>query len=315
MKVLITGANGFVGQAVMLRIHCMNGMTALGSVRLAGEVDDIGAPIVAVGELTDQTDWSSALVDVLAVVHTAACTNVKHKATTDPLVEFRRVNVQGTLNLALQAAAAGVKRFVFLSSVKVHGEETVEGQAFSEVDKLLPQDLYAQSKCEAEEGLRALMFETGMEIVIIRPPLIYGQGVKANFAALMRTVERGWPLPLGAVRNQRSLVALDNLVDLIVTCLHHPAAANQTFLVSDGHDLSTGELVRLIARAAGVQDRLWPVPVWLMFAVANAIGKGAAVRRLVDNLQVDISKARMMLDWVPPVDVDEGLRRAMHVKK
>lgn len=311
MKVLVTGANGFVGRAVLLRLNHISGMIVLGSVRRPAKFVDVGAPLVKVGELSDQTDWSGALAGVQAVVHTAARVHVEDVAAADPLAEFRRVNVEATLNLALQAAAAGVKRFVFLSSIKVHGEVTVEGQAFTEEDTLLPQDPYAQSKHEAEQGLRKLMLDTGMEVVILRPPLVYGLGVKANFAALIRSVQRGWPLPLGAVRNQRSLVALDNLVDLIVTCLCHPAAANQTFLVSDDHDLSTVELVRGIARAAGLAARLWPVPVWALQAAASALGKGASMRRLYGNLQVDISKARTVLGWVPPVSVDEGLRRAL----
>jgi nucleoside-diphosphate-sugar epimerase len=228
----------------------------------------------------------------------------------DPLMAFRAVNVEGTLNLARQAAAVGVQRFVFISSVKVNGESTEPGQAFTEADTPNPQDAYGLSKHEAEQGLRHIAAETGMEVVIIRPPLVYGPGVKANFAALMRAVQRGWPLPLGAVHNQRSLVALDNLVDFIVTCITHPQAANQTFLVSDGQDLSTTELVRGMARAAGVPARLLPVPVWALQAGATLLGKGDAVQRLCGNLQVDISKARSLLGWVPPISSDVGLRRA-----
>jgi nucleoside-diphosphate-sugar epimerase len=234
-------------------------------------------------------------------------------SSADPLAEFRSINVDSTLNLARQAAAAGINRFVFISSVKVNGESTPPGRAFAEIDAPNPQDAYSQSKHEAEQGLRQLGADTGMEVVVIRPPLVYGPGVKANFAALVRAVQRGWPLPLGAVHNQRSLVALDNLVDFIVTCITHPQAANQTFLVSDGQDLSTAELVRGIAQAAGVPARLLPVPVWALQAGATLLGKGDAVQRLCGNLQVDISKARSLLGWVPPVSVEEGLRRAMAV--
>jgi nucleoside-diphosphate-sugar epimerase len=236
-----------------------------------------------------------------------------HDTEADPLTAFRAVNVGGTLNLARQAATAGVKRFVFISSVKVNGESTLPGRAFTEADAPKPQDAYGQSKHEAEQGLRQLSADTGMEVVVIRPPLVYGPGVKANFAALMRAVQRGWPLPLGAVHNQRSLVALDNLVDFIITCITHPQAANQTFLVSDGQDLSTTELVRGMAQAAGVPARLLPVPVWALQAGASLLGKGDAVQRLCGNLQVDISKARSLLGWLPPVSVEEGLRRAMAV--
>jgi nucleoside-diphosphate-sugar epimerase len=226
-------------------------------------------------------------------------------------MEFRRVNVQASLRLAREAAAVGVRRLVFISSVKVNGEATMAGQPFTDEDAGAPQDGYGISKMEAEQGLRQLSADTGMEVVIIRPPLVYGPGVKANFAALMRAVQRGLPLPLGAVHNQRSLVALDNLVDFIVTCITHPRAANHTFLVSDGHDLSTTELVRGMAQAAEVPARLLSVPVWALQAGATLLGKRDAVQRLCGNLQVDITKARRLLGWVPPVSVEEGLRRAM----
>eukprot|EP01034_Spumella_vulgaris_P024920 gene24920-31314_t len=264
------------------------------------------------GDLQPDTDWSDALDGVSLVVHSAARVHIMQDRSVDPLAAFRLVNVAGTLNLARQAAASGVKRFVFVSSVKVNGESTAIGQAFSENDMTSPQDAYGQSKHEAEQGLRQVGAETGMELVIIRPPLVYGSGVKANFAALMRAVQRGWFLPLGAINNQRSLVALDNLVDLIVNCLHHPKAANQTFLVSDGQDLSTTELVRGIAQAAMVSPRLLPVPVNVLRALASLVGKDDAVERLCGNLQVDIAKARDLLGWVPPVTVQEGLKRAMN---
>jgi nucleoside-diphosphate-sugar epimerase len=231
----------------------------------------------------------------------------------DPLSEFRRVNVHGALHLAKKAASAGVQRFVFISSIKVNGESTLPGQTFTADDKPAPLDDYGVSKMEAEEGLRKLAAETCMEVVIIRPPLVYGPGVKANFAALMRAVQRGWPLPLGAVHNRRSLVALDNLVDFIVTCITHSKAADQTFLVSDLHDLSTVELVRGMARAAGVSARLLPLPVWALQAGALLLGKGEEVQRLCGNLQVDISKSQSLLGWQPPLSVEEGLKRAMAI--
>jgi len=311
MKVRVTGANGFVGCEVLKRLNLTSGLQAVGSVRRAA--GSIGVTVVEVGDLTAQTDWSMALAFADTVVHLAARVHVMHDTEVDPLAAFRVVNVGGTLNLARQAAVAGVKRFVFISSIKVNGEFTLSGRAFTEVDPPNPQDAYGQSKHEAEQGLRQIAFDTGMEVVIIRPPLVYGLGVKANFAALMRAVQRGWPLPLGAVHNQRSLVALSNLVDFIVICITHPQAANQTFLVSDGQDLSTTELVLGMAQAAGVPARLLPVPVWALQAGASLLGKGDAVQRLCGNLQVDISKARSLLGWVPPVSVEEGLRRAMAV--
>ena len=311
MKALVTGANGFVGLAVLQRLSAMSGVQAIGSVRRADACTNTGTPVAIVGDLTAQTDWSLALIGCDVIVHAAARVHVMHDTEADPLMAFRAVNVEGTVNLARQAAAAGVKRFVFISSVKVNGEGTLPGRAFTQSDKPDPQDAYGVSKLEAEQALRQLAAETGMDVVIIRPPLVYGPGVKANFAALTRAAQRGLPLPLGAVHNQRSLVALDNLVDFIVTCITHPKAANQTFLVSDGQDLSTTELVRGMARAAGVSARLLPVPVWALQAAGNLLGKGDAVQRLCGNLQVDISKARELLGWVPVVSVEEGLRRAM----
>jgi nucleoside-diphosphate-sugar epimerase len=264
-----------------------------------------------VGSIDAATPWSGALGGVDAVIHLAARAHILNDSAADPLTAFRSVNVEGTLNLARQAATAGVKRFVFISSVKVNGESTEPGRAFTEVDAPNPQDAYGQSKHEAEQGLREIAAQTGMEVVIIRPPLVYGPGVKANFAALMRAVQRGWPLPLGAVHNKRSLVALSNLIDFIITCITHPQAVNQTFLVSDGQDLSTPELVRGLALAAGMPARLLPVPVWALQAGATLLGKGGAVQRLCGNLQVDISKARSLLGWVPPISVEEQLRWAM----
>lgn len=292
LNLLITGGTGFVGQALVNR---------LGDLPLR------------VPTRADSKRWDQLLVGISTVVHLAARVHVMNDSEADPLLAFRSVNVDATLNLARQAASLGVKRFVFISSVKVSGESTKFGRAFTELDTPNPQDAYGQSKYEAEQGLRQLSFETGMEVVIIRPPLVYGPGVKANFAALINAVHRGWPLPLGAVYNKRSLVALDNLVDFIITCITHSQAANQTFLVSDGQDLSTTELVRGMAQAADVPARLLPVPVWALKAGASLLGKGDAVQRLCGNLQVDISKARSLLGWVPPVSVLEGLRRAMVV--
>jgi nucleoside-diphosphate-sugar epimerase len=310
-RLLVTSANGFVGNAVcnqaVRKGHAVNG-----TIRIDVDVPNHIEPF-AVSNINGLTEWGIALRDVNFVVHLAARVHVMQETEADPLAAFRTVNVEGTLNLARQAAGFGVRRFVFVSSVKVNGESTPSGRAFTEADVINPQDAYSQSKYEAEQGLRQVSAETGMEVVIIRPPLVYGPGVKANFAALMRIVKRGWPLPLGAVHNQRSLVAMDNLVDFILTCITNPLAANQTFFVSDGQDLSTTDLVRRMARAAGVPARLLPLPVWALQAGASLLGKGDAIQRLCGNLQVDISKARNLLGWVPPVSVDEGLRRSMMV--
>ena len=284
-------------------------VTAVG--RRAQDLSHAGLSSFGVGNIDGATKWSTELRGTDAVIHLAARVHVMRDTVGNPLAEFRRVNTEGTLNLARQAVLAGVKRFVFISSVKVNGEVTQPEQAFTEADVSSPQDAYGQSKHEAEQGLRQIASTSGMEVVIIRPPLVYGPGVKANFASLMRAVKRGWPLPLGAVHNQRSLVALENLVDFIVTCITHPKAANQTFLVSDGKDLSTTELVRGMAQAAGVPARLLPVPVSALQAGASLLGKGDAVQRLCGNLQVDISKARELLGWNPPFSADEGLKRAV----
>jgi nucleoside-diphosphate-sugar epimerase len=314
LRLAITGTSGFVGRSLLAAcLQPKNGRRLFAAIAITRKNISGREPKlqnIFVSDLNSESNFQTALAGRDVFIHLAARVHVMHDTEADPLAAFRAVNVDGTLNLARQAASAGVKRFVFISSVKVNGESTLPGQIFTETHTPNPQDAYAKSKHEAEQGLRQIAADTGMEVVIIRPPLVYGPGVKANFAALMRAVQKGWPLPLGAVHNQRSLVALDNLVDFIITCTTHPRAANQTFLVSDGHDLSTTELVRGMARAAGVPARLLPVPAWAMQAGASLLGKGDAVGRLCGNLQVDIAKARHLLDWVPPVSVDEGLRRA-----
>ena len=312
MRIAVTGANGFVGQAVVQYL-AHNDHQVLAYTRRPKFLTGGAAitPMVA-PELGTHADWrfrSGQNIDVL--VHTAARVHVVREEAVDSLAEYYSANTAGTLALAQQAATAGVKRFVFISSVKVNGESTQLGRAFTEADAPNPQDAYGQSKYEAEQGLRQISADTNMEVVIIRPPLVYGPGVKANFAALMSAVQRGWPLPLGMVHNQRSLVALDNLVDFIVTCMTHPQAASQTFLVSDGQDLSTNVLVRGMAQAAGVPVRLLPVPVWALRAGASLLGKGDMVQRLCGNLQVNILKARSLLGWAPPVHVEEALRRTI----
>jgi nucleoside-diphosphate-sugar epimerase len=265
---------------------------------------------VIVGSLAVDTVWREALEGMDAVVHVAARVHVMADTAADPLAEFRRVNVAGTLNLACQAALAGVKRFVFLSSIKVNGECTQSGRPFCADDKPGAQDPYAISKLEGELGLMEIAANTGMEVTIIRPPLVYGPGVRANFLSMMQCLQRGIPLPLGAIRNKRSLVALDNLVDLIITCLGHPAAANQVFLAGDGEDLSTTELLRRMGLALGKSVRLVPIPHSWLKVGATLLGRRDLAQRLCGSLQLDISKARVLLGWKPPISVDEGLRRA-----
>jgi nucleoside-diphosphate-sugar epimerase len=269
-----------------------------------------GIESVVVGGIDGNTDWQHVLTGGEVVVHLAARVHVMADKSSDPVHEYRNTNVEGTLNLAQQAATAGVRRFVFVSSIKVNGEATKTGHSFSADDSPAPLDPYGVSKMEAELGLREIAAKTGMEVVIIRPPLVYGPGVKANFQTMVRWLSRGVPLPLGAINNKRSLVALDNLVDLIVTCISHPAAANQTFLVSDGEDLSTTQLLRRMGQAMGKSVRLIPVPPALLKAGAALVGKPELAQRLCGSLQVDISKTRQLLGWNPPITVDEGLRRA-----
>jgi nucleoside-diphosphate-sugar epimerase len=228
---------------------------------------------------------------------------------TNPLAEYRRVNVMGSVNLARQAIAAGVTRFIFISSIKVNGEGTLPGHPYTADDSPQPMDPYGVSKAETEQGLRDLTENSSMELVIIRPPLVYGPGVKANFLSMMHWLWRGIPMPFSMTRNKRSFVALDNLVDLIVTCMESPAAANQTFLVSDGDDLSTSELLRDMGEALGKPARLFPLPIWLLTTLAAAIGKPAIAQRLFESLQVDITKTCTTLDWSPPVSVSDALRK------
>ena len=314
MRYLVTGANGFVGSrlcAALLRSGKSVTASARRSLPATAQHPLSGAQWIADATVDSTHHWGVALQGVDVVVHLAARVHVMQELATNPLLEFRAVNVAGTLNLARQAAAAGARRFVYLSSVKVNGESTQAGHPFVEADTPHPQDAYSQSKHEAEMGLKQVARDTGIEVVIVRPPLVYGPGVKANLASLMRAVQHGWPLPLGAIHNQRSLVALDNLVHFIITCATHPGAANQTYLVSDGQDLSTTELVQGLARAADVNALLVPVPAWALKGIATLLGRSGAVQRLCGNLQVNIAKARQDLDWIPPLSIQEGLRRVV----
>jgi len=266
---------------------------------------------IAIGNISSKTDWTVALRKAERVVHLAARVHVMSDKISDSAVEFYRVNVEATANLARQAAAAGVNRFVYASSIKVNGESTDLGSPFNADDIPAPEDPYGVSKYEAERLLRQIAAETGMGVVIIRPPLVYGPGVKANFESMMRWIVRGLPLPLAALtENRRSLVALDNLVDLIVTCLDHPAANNQTFLVSDGEDLSTADLVKRLGTALDHPAHLLYVPHFLLELGARITRKSSIYQRLCGTLQLDISKTHHLLGWTPPISVDEGLRRA-----
>lgn len=303
--ILVTGAHGFVGRALSRELKARQ-FSVLAAVRAASESGEVG-----VGNIDSETNWREALNGIDVVVHTAARVHVMNDTADDPLDQFRRVNVEGTLNLARQAVSANVKRFIYISSIKVNGELTATGTPFVADDIPDPADLYGISKWEAEIGLTQLASETGLEVVIIRPPLVYGPGVKANFQRMMRWVKRGIPLPLGAIDNKRSLVSMENLVDLIITCIEHPAAANQVFLAGDGQDVSTTELLRGIGEALGKPARLYPCPGVLLSLVATLLGQKEVVQRLTGNLQVDISATRSRLGWEPPASVEEGLRQAV----
>jgi len=322
--VAVTGATGFVGNASVLEL-ATRGFNVRAVVRT---VNNSSSPAVnnmthiAVGDIDSHTDWSAALAGADCVIHCAARTHVMYETEADVLVVYRSVNVEGTRRLAEQAVAAGVRRLVLLSSLKVNGE-TTDGLPLpfgshwalgsSDVgggyNGAAPEDPYGISKWEAERALWEVSARTGLEVVVVRPPLIYGPGVKGNLARLLKLVRSGVPLPLGAVQNKRSLIGLDNLVDLLIRCVDHPAAAGQTFLVSDGEDLSTPDLLRHMAAAMGRSARLFPVPVSLLRVAGSALGKRAEIDRLVGSLQVDSSYTRQVLGWAPPVNVQEGIRR------
>lgn len=306
-KLLVTGASGFVGRALASKATA-HGVPLRVAFRRAGVAIAGGVEAAVIPGLDADTDWQPALEGIDVVVHCAARAHVMRELSSDPLTEFRRVNCEGTINLATQAAHAGVRRFIFISSIGVNGPETFQ-KAFTERDVAAPSSPYALSKYEAELELHALAEQTGMELVVIRPPLIYGPGARGNFESMVRWVESGIPLPLGAIHNKRSLVAIDNLVDLILVCRGHPAASNQTFLVCDGEDLSTTELLLRIGRAMGKPARLIPVSQTLLRAVAALVGKSDIAQKLIGSLQIDALHTRKRLAWSPPIDVGEALRR------
>lgn len=303
-RILITGAGGFVGRALCSALQ-QEQLTAIAAVRRIPGGTGLAREI-AVGDLGPDNDWQAALQGVSCVVHLAARTHVLNDRSPDPLAKYRHINVAATAHLARQAARSGVRRFVFLSSVKVNGEST-GSHPYREIDDPRPEDAYGISKREAEDALRAIGAETGMEIVILRPPLVYGPGVKGNFLQLLKAVAKGLPLPLASINNRRSLVYVGNLVDAIIACIREPAAAGKTFLVKDGEDLSTPELARRLAAALGRNPVLLPFPPVLLRFGASLIGKHGAMMRLTGSLTIDDSALRRNLGWQARFSVDQGL--------
>lgn len=305
-KILVTGANGFLGSA--LARHLSDKFSLVLAVRSAESAGPAGQEnTVAVGNIDAATDWSQALAGVDTVVHCAARAHVMSDESTDPLEVYRKVNVAGTLALAQQAKKAGVRRFVFISSIKVNGESTSGRAAFTAEQQAAPADAYGQSKHEAELMLQQECAATGMELVIVRPPLLYGPGVKANFRNLRKLADKPLPLPFGSVRNRRSMLYVDNLCHFIETCITHPAAANQTFVIADGEDVSLRELLVLMRKAQGRRPGLLPVPVWVFRLAGRLTGRQALVDRLVGDLQVDTRKAQKVLGWKAPYSVQQGV--------
>ena len=304
--ILVTGANGFVGRAVCSHLSSIG----LPIFALTRSPYPFGDPIqnVVISDPSDEHQLVHAMNGVDTVIHLAARVHVMTERVADSLSAYQAINVDMTIKLAKQAVAAGVRRFIYMSSVKVNGERTEDGMPFTPEDIPKPEDPYGVSKMEAEQALLALSKEAGLEVVIIRPPLVYGPGVGANFLAMMRWVSKRPPLPLGAIHNKRSMVALGNLVDLISACINHPKAVGQVFLVSDDQDVSVTQLLKKLARALKVQCFLLPVSAMLIKFAAVSLGKAAVAQRLCDNLQVDISKTKELLDWKPPISLDEGLQ-------
>ena len=309
MKVFVTGANGFIGKALCKRLLCENSIV-FGAVR-NGKVSQVspGVAAVEIGDINKTTNWSDALSEADFVVHTAARVHTLNDPSHDPLTAYRKVNVQGTEHLARESAKSGVKRFIFLSSVKVNGEES--WKPYTETDTPAPVDSYGISKMEAELKLRKVAVETGMAVVILRPPLVYGPGVKANFLKLLQTVDRGTPLPFAGVKNQRSLIYVENLVDAIVACVRHPNASNQTYLVSDGGDVSTPELIRMMSALLHKRPRLFSVPGLCLHIASRIAGKGPTIDRLIGSLTVDTAKITQELGWSPPFTLVEGLEETV----
>ncbi len=303
----VTGATGFVGRFLCERLMADGYLVRATLLPTENRTALLtGVEPAVVQSLGSDTDWSTALEGVDTVIHLAARVHIMDDHATDPLTAFRKVNVEGTVRLAVEAARCGVKRLLFVSSIKVNGEETEV--PYTEESPAQPTEPYGISKWEAEIALRQIEAETDLQVVIVRPTLVYGPGVKANFLNMMKIISRGIPLPLASINNKRSLIYVGNLVDALTICAKHPKAAGQTYLVSDGEDLSTPELIRSVAAAMAVPSRLFPMLVALIQLAGIMTGKKTAVQRLTGSLTVDISKIRQELGWAPPFTMEEGLK-------
>lgn len=314
-SVLVTGATGFIGLSLLKFLNMQENINVTGLCRVKNKDNLNSGKLKAIGNLELISDWSEILSGQDVVIHAAARVHAMKDKSVDPLSEYRKVNVAGSENLALQAAEAGVKRFIFISSVKVCGDSTTSGVKYDEHMKPVPEDDYGQSKYEAEEILKKVSILTGMELVVIRPPLVYGADVKGNFLNLMMLASKKIPLPFGLINNQRSMVYIENLIDFIALCIDHPKAANQVFLISDGEDVSLRSLVINMRCNLGIPHLLLPIPICLLKAIGNLTGKIKVIDRLVGNLQVDSSKAEILLGWEPPYTFPQGLNKTISAFK
>jgi nucleoside-diphosphate-sugar epimerase len=305
--VLVTGANGFVGRALCTELAGRK-YSVRGVVRDASSLDGDGCEVVTMVDIDATTEWTDALRGVDTVIHLAARVHVMRDTVTDPLAEFRRINTAGTEHLARFAAASGVKRLLYVSSIKVNGEATHGDKKFTGADAPAPQDPYGVSKWEAEQALHRVADETGLEVVIVRPPLVYGPGVKGNFAQMLDVVAKRIPLPFASIHNRRSLIYVGNLTDILITCATHPVAAGQTYLVCDGEDVSTPDLLRQLASGMSVPSLLFSFPPALLKLAGKLIGKSQQLERLLGSLRVDDDKMRADLNWTPPYSLRQGLQ-------
>jgi nucleoside-diphosphate-sugar epimerase len=304
--ILVTGASGFVGAALCKELTA-RGVRVKGSTRSLSSCPH-HTEVVVVGDVNGNTDWHEALIDCNVVFHLAARVHVMQDTITNPIAEFRKVNTIGTEHLARSAVKAGVKRLIYVSSIKVNGEEVVGEFSYSERDAPMPQDPYGVSKLEAEQALHRIAKETGLEVVIVRPPLIYGAGVRGNFLQMMKVIMHSFPLPLASVSNQRDLIYVGNLVDALIACAMHPMAAGQTYLVRDGESVSTPYLIRNLAKVLGSSSLLFPFSICILKFFAKQLGKSAVFDRLTQSLRIDDSKIRKELGWKPPYTMEQGLK-------